>query len=641
MTSNLQPRVSIRQARLHASYDLPHRLNCAKAYPVSAPNGSQIIFYGHGTGLRIIWRGGRPLKKPSKSRSQHRVSPPAKVNGASQDVIVIDSDDEEPQQSSKKHKPHVEQAEFEQEEEEYDHTRPSPPIVQTYDIRFGSEVLEIALPPVPPCSPSQFPEHLPDYLSNNALIAVACADCSVRLVSIPLAPPSHSAKAEQYIGQQTLSIGGPLQHQENINCISLTWTKYESDDSEDDDEDMEAEGNVGRSQQPSWQFLIASHSAQYSGSLLIHKVPLLPDKDGGILAEERISTIRNQYLKCPLSSLAFSNSHIHLDAPVILLTLDRKESVRLYNPFVSPAAVTHPNSRRAVEDEPSGAWLTSFIPGFLATRPSSSSPDIAHKKRVIDTQWVLNSTAIISLLSGGELGIWYINNTLTSSGRTVMGAANAQLAISGYLPSAEDSETRTGAKTRGLTPATPNTRKTRTADFLTGSSGKTGIVRGGIRVMPLSTSDPESDERVLIWYDNQVYAIPSFKTYWQRHVPNQGGKTPVRGATLPKVEDLELQGERCNGVEHLPGTGIPPTGLPELLIVGEHRLTFVTKEPEASRPASSQALVPAARDVEMDDADQTLLEREELDLGGVNRLLDGMGGNAADQRPPRRVGFAH
>ena len=672
MASNSRPRVSKKHGKLHirsvvfgcftqgishtdcssCSYALPHRLTCAKVYPLSAPNGSQIVIYAHETGLYTLWRGGKPLKKPSRPATLHKTVPPPRVNGAPQDVIIIDSDDEEPQPPTKKSKPKVEAAELEEEEEEYDSSHPFPAIVQSFNIRFGIEVLDIALPPIPPGSPLKLPEHYPDFFSKKLLVAATCADCSVRLVSIPLAPPSHAAKAQRHIGEEILSIGGPLHHQEHINCTSLTWTRNEESENEDDEGDMEIadagsakitpsklQGAQISAQHPEWRFLIASHSTQYFGTLLIYDVPLIPDKDGGSLPDGPIRPFRNQYLKCPLTSLAFSTSHLHLETSVQLLTLDQKGSTKIYEPFTSPNTVIQSRSRTKDDHRSSGAWLTSLVPGFDTTGFSGSAT--AHRKHVLDAQWLLNPRAIMVLLSDGEWGIWCIQNTLSGSTPPVTGGAIAQFTMHGYLTSPDESSSSGNAKIQGLTPATPNTRKTRTADFLSGSSGKNHPIHGGIRAISIVASNGGPDERIMIWYDTRVYAIPSLRTYWQRNAPNQGDTTPSYGPNIPKVEDLELQGERCNGVEQLPGPGVPPTGLPELLVVGEHRLTFVTKEFEAPQSTPNEALIPADQDIAMDDADQTLLEREELDLGGVNRLLDGIGGSSKEPMPPRRVGFAH
>ncbi|KAL9096472.1 MAG: hypothetical protein Q9165_001469 [Trypethelium subeluteriae] len=603
----------------------------------------------------------------SSPNLKHKSAPSTKVNGASQGVIVIDSDDEEPQRSSQKHKTQIEEAEFEHVEEEYDPSHPSPPIVQSYDIMLGSEVIDITLPPIPPCSPSHFPEHVPKFFSKKILAAAICSDFSVQLVSLPLIPPSHSAKAQQHVGEQTLSIGGPLQHQEDINCASLTWKPYEAEDEDDEDDhedesededDMEYETKTTRLrtrspearnastdvQRPDWQILVASHSAQYLGMLLIHSLPLIPNKDGGSLPGGSLGStkpLRNHYLQCPLSLLSFSTSHIHSQSPVQLLALDRNGCVKIYDPFTSPSVITSPGSRRKNDDKASGTWLASFIPGFDIRRLPGSNPDVAHRKRVIDAQWVLNSRAIIVLLADGEWGIWCLRNTISRSDTLIIGGAVVQFTMHGFLVSPEDPSNRSDPRNRGLTPATPNTRKSRAADFLTGSSASGHATDGGIRIVPVSDTAAESDERLLMWYNNHVYAVASFETYWQRNASSQTNTITSYGAGLPKVENLEMQGERCNGVEQLPDSGFPPTGLPELLVVGEHRLTLITKEAETSRQMPTQALEPIARDIMMDDIDQTLLEREELDLGGVNRMLDTMGGNATEQKPPRRVGFAH
>jgi len=97
-------------------YELPHRVHKAVIYPIKAPTGSTVILYGHETGVGVVWRGGRPLKKnapPPKEPAK-----PANVNGTSNDAImIIDSDDEEPAKAAPQQ---PQEAEFEDEDEELD-----------------------------------------------------------------------------------------------------------------------------------------------------------------------------------------------------------------------------------------------------------------------------------------------------------------------------------------------------------------------------------------------------------------------------------------------------------------------------------------------------------------------------------------
>ena len=58
-----------------------------------------------------------------------------------------------------------------------------------------------------------------------------------------------------------------------------------------------------------------------------------------------------------------------------------------------------------------------------------------------------------------------------------------------------------------------------------------------------------------------------------------------------KLESIDLQGERCSGIEQIVKTATSSTGLSsEILILGEHRFTLlVSGKPLRERPAEKSA----------------------------------------------------
>jgi hypothetical protein len=77
---------------LRSSYELPHRIHTAKAYPIKSSNGSSVIIYGHEQGVKIVWRGGRAFKLPADNTA----AASKKSNGADNAIVLLDSDDESP-----------------------------------------------------------------------------------------------------------------------------------------------------------------------------------------------------------------------------------------------------------------------------------------------------------------------------------------------------------------------------------------------------------------------------------------------------------------------------------------------------------------------------------------------------------------
>jgi hypothetical protein len=170
-----------------------------------------------------VWRGGRPLKKtPAPSKLPAK---PAKVNGTSNDAImIIDSDDDEPAKTASQQP--VPAAEFEDEEEELDPDQPYPSFVQQLRLALNTEVLHIAVPQVPTVTALRPAESIPAVFATKMVFTVVCADCTVRVITLPLSPPADAAKeqpqsAKSQFGEEVVKVQG---HQSIPRGTSMTWT---------------------------------------------------------------------------------------------------------------------------------------------------------------------------------------------------------------------------------------------------------------------------------------------------------------------------------------------------------------------------------------------------------------------------------
>jgi hypothetical protein len=87
--------------------------------------------------VKLVWRGGRAFKNTQGSTAAAQ-----KANGTGNAVISLDSDDEGDSGKAFEDKP-----EFEDEEEEFDPSRPYPSILQELDLYFGTDVLHLTVLP--------------------------------------------------------------------------------------------------------------------------------------------------------------------------------------------------------------------------------------------------------------------------------------------------------------------------------------------------------------------------------------------------------------------------------------------------------------------------------------------------------------
>ncbi|SLM36564.1 conserved hypothetical protein [Lasallia pustulata] len=642
---------------IQLSYELPHRIHTTNVYPIAAPNGSTIVLYGYEHGLRILWRGGRPLKKALKKKEEK-----PKANGISNDVVmIIDSDDEQP--PSRPAQPYQDEPEFEDEEDEYDSTEPYQTIVQTLDLLLGTEVLHMAVPQLPPdLDPTT--GSVPSILSQKVVIAAACSDCSIRLITLPLCPPSPASKARSELrnnvslgnagngmwGDKMVVIPSNIGHQSIPCSVSITFSPQDTGDAVMDDSEVEGEPEArarstlrapsrgrsrSRSQQAGngeWDLLVASHSSELSGVLLIYRLPISVDRHGSsTLSAEHIVPWRTKHLPSPAASISFSSSLYPSKRHMRLLVAETRGAVRVYEPLATPSASD-------------GEWQVSLYPGF-----ENSLIGVPKRKSIIDSRWVLGGKAIIVLLTDGEWGIWDPENAgpkakdQLGQSRSSSKSSPTDFAIGDWMELAtastlpKSSSGKTDSKSR-LAPMTPHTRKVRQEALFSGSTSlsSTLAVQGGITIIPAGghfSNRRADDETILLWYGGNIITIPSLITHWQDKVTGSGNLfgTGAMGQ-VKEISNVNLGGELRNGVTIIPrhlGKRDTATAaadpLPDIIVTGETRLLIIAAPlPEPKQTNTfAQAEQPAA-------ADQRLLARGELDVGGMERILASMANGIAN-----------
>lgn len=631
-------------------------------YPVKAPNGSTVILYGSENGVGILWRGGRPLKQPApRAKAPARSS--SKVNGTKEAIVIIDSDDDEPAKAAPVPPP---QAEFEEEEEELDPSCPYPSIVQQLRLPLNTEVLHIAVPPVPKPSELLPGETLPPIFSEKIVFAVACSDFTVRIISLPLSPPPNAVKerplnTKSLYGEEVIRIPTYVGHQTIPNGVSMTWTstaeprgvvvpddRMEVDGDEDGAVPL-ARRSPRKKRAPSqteatkdskgFDLLVASHSAELGGLLKIWRLSLT---DTAVKATSPMAAYQTVTLPTPASKIAFNTAQYPKRRHSQLLITDSEGIARVYDPFAP--------RKRSFSGGSTGAFVALFRTQFESAKSNSkANAFVASRKSILDAAWVSDGQSILSLLADGEWGIWDVKNTTTPSStnpsaftlRNFVGTSESEKSSSGA------SSPKSRSNRASLVPMTPNTRRRKEETLFQGSSSTAIPTRGGLSVASLTSSlGAAAEESVVIWYGKEVYRLTDLAKFRARAAASNTGNS-LPGPGLAQLHDVPLLGESIVSVSQFDTTtkearmAVPR----DVLFSAEYRLIISTT---TNLPGALNAPKASAKqNIEEENTkrvDQALLARGELGLDGMSRLLDDMGESSSRGTitfgNPRKVLFA-
>lgn len=589
----------------------------AKAYPIPSPNGSTVILYGHDSGVKIIWRGGRKFK-PQTASAAH-----PKTNGSGvAAVMIIDSDDEgEPAKPSFEDKP-----EFEAHEEELNPSHPYPNTLQELDLQFGTEVLDLAMLPSSILKADGLSWRGVDALKQKIVFAASCADNSVRLVTLPLTPPSPASKARPELRSDfTLANAGRGTWGETVTVLS--GHQKPSDGVSITVEFTGTKGDSKASADP--QLVVASHSREVTGLLLVWRV-----------STKSPSAQVESFQTIPLASHAKSisfNPSLSRQYSSHLLVAEAVGVCRIYD-YKLVKSNEEPSETVAPEH---GTWLLSLYAGFPAVKndPQASQQTETYtgfgRKGVVDAQWVSGGRAVVVLLNDGEWAIWDIEGVGPNAPQGILGRQGikggsiSEYSLTGYIDGAAKIRPSGPPQITSsrFAPMTPGTRKA--ADPF-GGRVSDSRVRGKISVVEVRSSSPTapSEESVLFWLGDTYTVIPNLAKYWAANAQKTVGSGNLfngpSGARMVKLENIDLQGEHCSGIAQIVKTTTSSTGLSsEILILAEHRFTLLVsgksvRERPAEKSTSRLALV------------EKSINGGDLDVGGIEQALARMenGGGA-------------
>jgi hypothetical protein len=611
--------------------------------------------------------------------------------------MVIDLDDEEPELGPSSTQP----AEFEEQDEEIDPSEPYLKILRSINIPFGTAARHLAIPHMPSHVSQASVGAYPPIYSTHIIVTVACDDLSVRLVSLPLTPPPLEAKDLSTWGIQIVKIV-PTSHQDLLSSITITHTSTPADSEDDVDKGKSrsrsrsclgtttaSTGTAHGGQQ--WCFLIASTSPTAGGLLLVHQLPSTFDMAFKNLPESHV-LLQRQYFRSPLisSTIRFNSSVYPAERHSnILVTFPDGGCVKIYQALPDPNSAYSRGRRGSAATMDSTTSSSRSLP-MSATRPGrllvtlytafielSESVSDSRRKRVLDAAWVLGGRAVVVLLEDGEWGVWDVEGAGPPSASNknlfegqenvsgIQGGAVTRFSLRGFITPPADEAPKThqaepkNTKSGRLAPMTPQTRKVRSDGLFRGSAssnpsaGTPGrFSHGCIHVTEHQTANSATtamNESILLSLGNVNLSIPSLLALWRAESTGKGSLDSSGTVRPTPFTALQLGGEQQRSIAVLPQLSNPTHRtlfgskagrLTDVIISTDNRLIMLVSpisEPHLSAPTSQGADGASART----DADQLLLTQGNLDIDGVDRILDRMtnGSSQAVARPSKSVGF--
>ncbi|KAH8151548.1 uncharacterized protein LAJ45_04169 [Morchella importuna] len=566
------------------TYELPHsHIYTSQFYPRSLQSRpttvSEVLICAHESGLTILWRAKGTSKKPSKDASSGKQKAIARDDDGD-DMMILDGP------PSKKNA--INGAETEEQPEPADEEQ----FACSYTVHLGTPVHHISFPPAS-ILPSDLEasrgvgdddeedsmSRLPnDLLQKNFLIVATCADRSVRLITLPRAPPSSSQSTKKR--EHVIVLGtGIYGHKEVPSAVSVTIVpSANSSFSHENSERRTPSGSPGSYSPPrlgtsdAWDILIASSSADTNGLILLWRISLHPPPRKSSLPVTFKTPSRpiNVFLHAPATSLSFNTSPTSKSRRQHLLVVDRKGAVRIL-------------------DTRTKSWLGSFYTSFSRTSD--------RRKKILGAEWLTGGRGIIVLCEDGEWGVWDLEGVLSKldeasvTGFFIGGVVGetwynnrkshsnhydeSVSEISGRSPS-----NRAMSVMSGGTGTTIRRRRGSSARDMTGGigfltvtaipgssffsstavldKGKTTAM-GGLQI---------NDETITFVFGSVVMVIPSLKKFWrveEAKMQKRSHKSGTLGMGLWNGEDgkaekefIVLEGWNCGGATVTGVDVIPP-----------------------------------------------------------------------------------
>ncbi|KAF2155166.1 hypothetical protein K461DRAFT_292049 [Myriangium duriaei CBS 260.36] len=601
-----RPKFQRHGRKLQISYESSTRINATRIYPVKSSNGSTVILSATDSGLRITWSGGKPLFFASQSEA-------ALTNGTHDPVqaqhIAQDPDSED-------------EALYESDEEDLDDDHPYPSIVQDLDIALDSPALFLS---VPPLELERRTPHTPDLIYGSIVVAVACESGTASLVSIPLDPPSASAKRKGKLGAHIVPLDTPSGF-DLPRGLALTWTTHQASNTDNQRTRYETR-QASDQNRPEFSLTIALATSEFSGHLHIFSLPISgTGLRQRVHAKAPVHPILSESLDALTTSVVFSTATSTQQSRLLLSDIHGVTSI--YEIALLPTVAS--SSRNASSSVTASLHLKHRLSApYMSAKDIPSLSQATHKK-VLSAAWVFSGEAILVLLEDGQVGLYALSTDAPSGLRSP--PTPFSFACETFIGDAPEQASTSTSRARKphLAPMTPNTRRAKSTSLFADPAPSPTIPRGGISTFPCPTTTGIPDTAVLLWYNARLFSVPSLRSFWTQSDRSDAQGTLFSGRTaITALDDPDLGHEVLVDSALLPSTGqshsIFGTAGPatrDVLVVAEYRsviLASIRSAPAAQLPIRDEGSPTRA-------VDKRLLERGELGLDGMDRMLEDMVG---------------
>lgn len=482
-----------------------------------------------------------------------------------------------------------------------------------------------------PPLPAKRSSNAPDILYESIIVAVACENGTTYVVTLPLDPPSTPAKRKGTLRGHVIPLG--VADSGLPRGIALGWTGRGDSDGDHSRPRYETRHSADHVR-TDFSLLVALGTSEFSGQLHIFTLPIT--KSGARHRVEASSTTHpalSELLDCPPTALAFATPTRATPDQTRLLVSDVRGFTTVFE-VVKPAAPSGRSSKLV------SAHIIFKLSAPYSSSEAPNSLSKSTKKKILAASWVLSGEAIFVLLDDGHAGLYALDAEPPADLRSRPAPLSfACETFIGDAPEHTPSQPLNSARSRKpqLAPMTPNTRRAKSNALFVeqpSTSATSTASRGGFCIAP--TASP-SDNAILLWFNNNLFHIPSLRNFWAQsdRADAQGSVFSSRSA-ITALEEPDLHHERIVSVALLPSKGdgsrtlfggVAPSS-PDFLVVAEYRSIIFAKVRDAmpapmgdEESVDSPGASPAVRAV-----DRRMLERGELGLDGVDRLLDNMVG---------------
>ena len=495
---------------------------------------------------------------------------------------------------------------FEDEEQPFSPNTPYLQLLAQLDVPLGSTVLSVSVPSITYSIQSPEFRGLPVIAQQFIIIVVVCADNSTRIVTLPLSPPhprarrwiSRLQKSKPYVagnglwGEKVYTLQGTIMHQSPPKGVSVALVPQIVQQSVESRSEQRGDSQPADAGGGLWDLLVATHSHDLAGLLLIHKIPI-PKAGTELVAEDGTNISnwlwRDQRLLRPAKVIHLHASQKTLGTNPSVLVVEPYGAIRTYK--------CDPGSPSG-----SGSWSITIFPDL---EPSDSSIP----KSVFDARFVLGGNAIVTVTSESTWALYDLQH--------ITGAIPTKAAATGSIGKSVvglDGNTA-GTSKQGLkmVPMTPGTRKARQEKLFAGSSQKPSTSStGGVYLLSAS-------ESVTVWHGDRMSTISNLQSYLDR--TPQSLRNPLANTESHQIRELSLA-VNCppptslSVIENSHATSRQRIMQPDIVITGQRSMTIIT--PPLTGPPTPMLFPTAIKD---DGTEQRLLTSGDLDLEGVDKLM--------------------